>query len=25
MPHRTLPALLRHEFSGYTPVKFRQD
>ena len=25
MPHRTLPALLRHEFSGYTPVKFQQD
>lgn len=25
MPHSTLPALLRHEFSGYTPVKFRQD
>lgn len=25
MPSRSLPALLRHEFAGYTPVKFRQD
>ena len=25
MPNRSLPALLRHEFSGYSPLKFQQD